>query len=138
MAQPRRRYTGYNGNYRRMRSREDLIRKRAMADWEQNEASESDNDGIFSLETLARIVVQQYDFSSGVEAGQLREAWRKAAGDFLSTHAELVSIKDGIALVRTSQPALHHHMMYSRKMIVAKLNQALPEQSIKDLKIQFG
>lgn len=138
MAQPRRKYTDYNGKYRRMRSRDDLIRQRAMADWEQLEASESDHDGIFSLETLARIIVQQYDFSSGVEAGQLLEAWRTAAGDFISANAQLVSIKGGIALVRTTVPSLHHHLMHSRKVLIEKLNRALPEQSIKDIKIQYG
>ncbi len=68
----------------------------------------------------------------------LAEAWRDAMGDFFATQAELFSLCDGIATIRTLHPNVRFELNRSRAQVLAKLNAKLGAGSVSKLRVING
>lgn len=85
-------------------------------------------------EVLSRLNVQEADLAPEL----LARAWRQAAGEFLATQAQLVSLSDGIAGVHTSHPAVRFELLRNQKHIIQALNAALGEGCVQRLSVHHG
>ncbi len=65
----------------------------------------------------------------------LAEAWRTAMGDFFATQAELFSLCDGLATIRTLHPNLRFELNRMKRQVIAKLNEQLGAGSVRKLRI---
>lgn len=68
----------------------------------------------------------------------LADAWRQAAGDFLSTRAELLTIADKKARIRTSHPAVRYELNRRKGNLVRALNAVLGEGCVTEVQIVHG
>ena len=68
----------------------------------------------------------------------LAEAWRKAAGEFLSCRAELLTIADGKARIRTAHPAVRYELNQRKAQLIKILNAVLGEGCVKGVQIVHG
>ena len=65
----------------------------------------------------------------------LADAWRQAAGDFLSTRAELLTIADKKARIRTSHPAVRYELNRRKLHLIHALNVVLGEGCVTGVQI---
>lgn len=68
----------------------------------------------------------------------LREGWERSAGAFISRQAELVSIADGIATIRTMQPAVRYELERMRRRLIEALCREFGENSVRTLRVRHG
>ena len=85
-------------------------------------------------EVLSRMNVQEAELAPEL----LAEAWQKAVGGFLASQAQLVSLSEGEAGVRTSHPAVRFEIQRNSKIIIQRLNTALGEGSVRRLRVHHG
>ncbi len=92
-----------------------------------------------SIESVLVSLVERLGVSAAEFAPEvLADAWRKAAGDFLSNRAELLTVADNNARIRTSHPAVRYELMQRKAQIIKKLNIVLGEGSVKSVQIVHG
>ena len=68
----------------------------------------------------------------------LAQAWQQAAGSFLSTQAELVSLSEGAAIIRTLHPAVRYELQRHRAALIHALNDILGEGCVQSVRIIHG
>ena len=84
-------------------------------------------------------LVEKLDISAAEFAPSvLADAWHKAAGDFLSTRAELLTIADKTARIRTSHPAVRYELSRRKQHLIRALNNVLGEDCVTGVQIIHG
>lgn len=68
----------------------------------------------------------------------LAEAWQKSVGPFLATRAELLTIADKTARIRTSHPAVRYELNQRKRQIIKALNVVLGEGCVVNVQILHG
>ena len=68
----------------------------------------------------------------------LAEAWQKSVGPFLATRAELLTIADKTARIRTSHPAVRYELNQRKRQIINALNSVLGEGCVSNVQILHG
>lgn len=68
----------------------------------------------------------------------LAEAWQKSVGAFLGSRAELLTIADKTARIRTSHPAVRYELNQRKRQIVNALNSVLGEGCVTGVQILHG
>lgn len=82
-------------------------------------------------EVLASMKLEEESLSAEL----LAEAWQKAVGPALSTLSQLVSVANKSACIRVAHPAARYELTRLRPRVIAALNTALGEGSVRTLKI---
>lgn len=84
-------------------------------------------------------LLEKLDISAAEFAPEvLADAWRKAAGNFLSTRAELLTIADKKARIRTAHPAVRYELNQRKSQIIKALNAVLGEGCVTGVQIIHG
>lgn len=82
-------------------------------------------------EVLTSMQLEEADLSADL----LAEAWQKAVGSALASLSQLVSVADKRACIRVAHPAARYELTRLRPRVIAALNTALGEGSVKTLRI---
>ena len=99
----------------------------------------STDANVRSIESVLVSLVERLGVSAAEFAPEvLADAWRKAAGDFLANRAELLTIADNKARIRTSHPAVRYELMQRKSQIIKKLNAVLGEGCVKGVHVVHG
>lgn len=92
-----------------------------------------------TMESVLASLVSKMDISLAEHAPEvLAEAWQRAVGPFLATRAELLSIANKQARIRTSHPAVRFELMRQKAGIIRALNATLGEGCVKNVQIVHG
>ena len=92
-----------------------------------------------TMESVLASLVSKMDISLAEHAPEvLADAWKRAVGPFLATKAELLSIANKQARIRTSHPAVRFELMRQKAAIIRALNAALGEGCVKNVQIVHG
>lgn len=98
-----------------------------------------DRANIRSMEAILGEILDTLPLSSEqIAPGLLKEGWARAAGAFISAQAELVSIADGVATIRTAQPAVRYELERMRRRLCEALSGEFGENSVRKLRILYG
>lgn len=94
------------------------------------------------LRTVGSVLTEligQLDISAAEIAPEmLKQAWQQAAGSFLATQAELVSLVNGQAVICTSHPAVRYELLQHRQEIIRALNATLGEGCVQTVRLMHG
>lgn len=92
-----------------------------------------------SMEAILASLVEKMDISVAEHAPEvLADAWRKAAGEFLASRAELISIAKRQARIRTAHPAVRYELAQRKNQIIRILNSVLGADTVKTVQIIHG
>lgn len=92
-----------------------------------------DMDSILA-ELVTKLNIREADFAPDI----LNAAWLKAVGSFLATQAQLISVDNKTAVVRTVHPAVRFELQRLRPQIIRALNAALGESCVRSVRITHG
>ncbi len=140
--QPRYRMVSYaDGSLRPVRCvrRAEDERTQAMADWLGVAPGLSLSAHMRSMDSLLSEVVEGLQLKEEELAPEvLAAAWKRAVGESLTTHAELMSVAGGRASIRTNHPLVRTELMRLKPQILRVLNAELGEGSVKTVRIVHG
>ena len=77
-------------------------------------------------------------YTGEIAPEMLKQAWQQAAGSFLATQAELVSLVNGQAVICTSHPAVRYELLQHRQEIIRALNATLGEGCVQTVRLMHG
>lgn len=98
-----------------------------------------DKANIRSMEAILGEILESLPLSAEQFApGLLQEGWKRAAGPFISAQAELVSIANGVATIRTAQPTVRYELERLRRKLCEALSAEFGENSVRKLRILHG
>ncbi len=98
-----------------------------------------DKANIRSMEAILGEILENLPLANEqIAPGLLKEGWARAAGEFISRQAELVSIADGVATIRTMQPAVRYELERHRRRLAEALCREFGETSVRTLRIRHG
>ncbi len=140
--QPRFRMVAYaDGSLRPVRCerRSAGERAQAMADWLGAAPLLSTSAHMRSMESLLSEVVEGLNLNEGELAPEvLAAAWKRAVGESLATHTELMSVAGGRASIRTNHPLVRAELLRLKPQILRVLNAELGEGSVRSVRIVHG
>ncbi len=88
--------------------------------------------------SVMRQLMSQSGYGQTQLNAQLDAAWAEAAGESLCKLTRVGNISRGVLQVNAANSSVLQEISFSRKRIVARLQQALPELKIRDLKARVG
>lgn len=73
---------------------------------------------------------------TGIQALQIEEIWASLMGKTIARYTEKIEIINHTLFIRTTVGPLRQELMYQKEKIIERVNEALGEKVIKDVKIQ--
>ena len=64
--------------------------------------------------------------------------WERAVGEIIAANTKPAAFKDNILLVYVNSSTWLHHLQFLKKEIIQKVNTALEDESIVDIKFKIG
>lgn len=120
-------------------SRAGRERRQVLADWFQKGEELDEKSGIHPLDILINEVIAGLPLEiPASDPAVLRQGWQAAAGEFISSHAELVSIVKGVATIQVLQPAMRYHLKQWEPALLDKLRKQFGDEHVKSIRFVFG
>ena len=93
------------------------------------------NSNSLSITDALVAYLRENGLEQSVLEAQVEEAWPKVMGDIVTSLTRNVEVKDGLLIVRVSSAALKAQLFENRFELVAKLNEAVGANVVKDCRI---
>ena len=69
---------------------------------------------------------------------QVFQLWERAVGEIIAANAKPAAFKDKILLVHVNSSPWLHQLQFLKEEIIKKVNAALKDESIEDIKFKIG
>ncbi len=109
-----------------------------VRDWQGGETPMPTEKNCSKAADWVSDILAGFKMAEGVEEGQIRESWKKVAGDFVSTQTEVISLKRGVLLLRVIQPAMRFHLEQSRGQLLGKVQRELGREVVREIRLISG
>lgn len=114
------------------------IRKEILQEWRGCEEPADLNAGIHAAQAFVSSILQAAGAEDGLHEDQVRATWKEMAGEFISRHTEPVSVKNGVLVLRVTQPAMRFHLEQMKPMLLTRIRAQLGENRITSVKFSLG
>ncbi|MBU6171683.1 MAG: DUF721 domain-containing protein [Verrucomicrobia bacterium] len=114
------------------------IREEILREWRGCDEAIDTNAGVTIAEKWIRNVLKSVGAADGLDEEVVRSTWKELAGDFIASHTEPVSVRNGHLVLRVTQPAMRFHLEQMKPMLLTRLREQLGEQRIKSVKFTLG
>lgn len=114
------------------------IREEILREWRGCAEAIDPNAGISVAEKWIRNVLKSIGAGDGLDEELVRSTWKELAGDFIASHTEPVSVRNGHLVLRVTQPAMRFHLEQMKPMLLTRIREQLGEQRIKSVKFTLG
>ncbi len=85
------------------------------------------------ISDIVKDVLKKYNLSDKLEEINLYSEWEKIMGKTVADHTDSIKLQKGLLSVKIRSAALRNELMMARSKIVAKLNEAIKRDIIKDV-----
>jgi predicted nucleic acid-binding Zn ribbon protein len=114
------------------------IREEILREWRGCDEAVDSNARITTAEKWIRNVLKTVGDGDGLDEELVRSTWKDLAGDFIASHTEPVSVRNGHLVLRVTQPAMRFHLEQMKPMLLTRIREQLGEQRIKSIKFTLG
>lgn len=114
------------------------IREEILREWRGCDEAVDSNARITTAEKWIRNVLKTVGDGDGLDEELVRSTWKDLAGDFIASHTEPVSVRNGYLVLRVTQPAMRFHLEQMKPMLLSRIREQLGEQRIKSVKFTLG
>lgn len=113
----------------------ECYRRKALEDFFGEEPLLPVGANVRGMKSLLAEVMSKLNLREGeFDSAMLAEAWRKAAGEYLAEHAQLISLSDGLAVIAAPHPAVRFELQRQQKRLMTALNGVLGMGCVKRLR----
>ncbi len=114
------------------------IREEILREWRGCDEAVNSNAGITLAEKWIRNVMKSIGAGDGLDEELVRSTWKELAGDFIASHTEPQSVRNGHLVLRVTQPAMRFHLEQMKPMLLTRIREQLGEQRIRSVKFTLG
>ena len=114
------------------------IREEILREWRGCDEAVNSNAGITLAEKWIRNVMKSIGAGDGLDEELVRSTWKELAGDFIASHTEPQSVRNGHLVLRVTQPAMRFHLEQMKPMLLTRIREQLGEQRIKSVNFTLG
>jgi predicted nucleic acid-binding Zn ribbon protein len=114
------------------------IREEILREWRGCDEAVNSNAGITLAEKWIRNVMKSIGAGDGLDEELVRSTWKELAGDFIASHTEPQSVRNGHLVLRVTQPVMRFHLEQMKPMLLTRIREQLGEQRIKSVKFTLG
>ena len=113
-------------------------RARILEQWRGRGLPTDPNQNVRKASDWLSGILSKLALEEGIDESRLRAAWREVAGEFVAGQTEPVSLRKGVLTLKVLQPSMRFHIEQSRAQILARLQQALGKQKIREVRLTIG
>ena len=114
------------------------IREEILREWRGGDEADDLGAHTSAAGKFVNAVLRAAGADEGLQEDQVRAAWKEVAGDFISRHAEPVSVKGGNLVLRVTQPAMRFHLEQMKPMLLERIQGHFGRDQIKSVKFTLG
>ncbi len=123
---------------RKAEKRRDAIHEELIHEWLGCEEPLNLSGNISSASDWVEQILRQQFFAESLNEEEVKSAWKEIAGDFIGTHTEPVSVKEGHLSLRVTQPAMRFHLEQMKTDLLRKIQERFGKNKIKSIKFTLG
>ena len=112
----------------------DEFRKRPLRGYLKWELTAPRQTKTHSAKSALQALCDHLGYSKRIRLVRAVEFWEEVVGKPIADISEAISIKDGILKVKTNDPAWRQELNYMKRKIIRKLNKALGDDIVSDIK----
>ena len=88
-----------------------------------------------SVGDAIKAFLKKSKLKTGIQALQIEQVWADLMGKTIARYTDKIEIINHTLFIRTNVGPLRQELMYQREKIIERVNEALGEKAIKDVKI---
>lgn len=119
-------------------SRHARIRQQVLSEWRGMDAPIDLGAGIHHPSEQIPSILKRFGIQEGLDEEQVKNAWRMLAGEFIATHSQPHSVKNGELLLHCTQPAMRFHLDQMKPMLLTRLQSELGSEKIRSIRFMHG
>ena len=99
---------------------------------------EKENKGFAHIGSIVDKVLNQCRSESDMGMTEVWRLWESAVGETIAENARPAAFKGGMLLVHVTSSPWIHELQYLKKDIIRKVNDALGEEQVEEIKFKIG
>ncbi len=92
--------------------------------------------GEISMGDAIKVFLKKSRLKSGMQALQINDVWENIMGKTIARYTDKLQIINGTLIIKTNVGPLKQELLYQKEKIIARVNEALGENVIKEVQIQ--
>jgi hypothetical protein len=92
--------------------------------------------GQMSIGEAMKAFLQKSRLKTGIQAIQIEQLWEKLMGKTIARYTDKIQIVNHTLFIQTKVGPLRNELIYQKKEIIDRVNEALGEKVIKDVVVQ--
>lgn len=117
------------------------IRKEILREWRGCDEAKDPDAGVRPAAAVLAAVMRGLraaGLADGLDEVQVREAWKELAGDFIGRQSEPVSVRDGLLVLRVTQPSMRFHLEQMKPLLLERIQEKFGKERIKAIRFAHG
>ncbi len=111
----------------------DWMRALTLRQWRLADPVKDPERNIHSASEFLEQLLAEVGAVSGLEEQQLKQAWKKVAGDFIARNAMPESLKNGVLVLRVVQPTLRFQLEQMKGKLLRNFANELGSGVVKSI-----
>jgi len=123
------------------RSRAHGFREEILREWRGCDEVGDPNAGIRPASALVAAILRGLraaGMADGLDETEVRQVWKELAGEFIGRHSEPVSVRDGVLVLRVSQPSMKFHLEQMKPLLLERIRERFGKERIKSIRFTHG
>lgn len=114
------------------------FREQVLREWRGIDEPLDLDSGIHSPAESLAVILRRFGIQDGLDEEQVKSAWRELAGEFIASHSQPDSVKNGQLVLRVTQPAMRFHLEQMKPMLLERLRELLGPDKIRTIRFMLG
>lgn len=130
--------TDPSGRRRRTRKPLSPASARILREWRGCDEPIDYREGLHQPSDFLHEILESAGAIEGLHEDKVREVWKDLAGDFIASHTEPVSVRNGELLLRVSQPTLRFQLDRMKPQLLSRIQSSLGNDTIRSIRFTHG
>jgi predicted nucleic acid-binding Zn ribbon protein len=123
------------------RTRAQEFRREILREWRGCDAVGDPNAGIRPAAALVGAILRGLraaGMADGFDEAEVRQVWKEVAGEFIGRYSEPASVREGVLVLRVSQPSMKFHLEQMKPLLLERIRERLGRDRIKAIRFTHG
>lgn len=127
-----------SGPPRRKSARAARIRSRILSEWRGGDEALDLHARVHRAGAFIDAILKSAGLVEGIQEQELKAAWREIAGEFIARNTEPASVKNGVLVLRVTQPTMRFQLEQMKPMLLTRIREQQETARIKSIKFTIG
>ncbi len=120
------------------KNRHARIREQVLRDWRGMDEPLDLDQRIHRPKDQLSAILKRFGIQEGLDEAHVKKTWRDLAGEFIASHSQPHSVKNGELILHVTQPAMRFHLDQMKPMLLERLRAQLGADKIRSIRFMHG